>query len=701
MLKVAFMKFKKESFLTLSWLPLIVLLLGFLSGVGFWWLNQLNYHYEKFDSLIDDMYEIDRQVSLAHLWLDDPSNLETAQVRSLLDDATDSVNDVLKRLRSDNSLLHQHPKQHELLSGLYTIKELLAEMRSIVEELHHGANEKVLADIDRRIHMNFQVFSHAALRVEEIMKHDSSIHISASLSMFRTIFIGWVVFIVFLLVVLLWVESRRISIAQALFESEEKFRTMAESARDAIVLADSQGRISYCNHAAERMFGESLGEVVGREMCDILMPLAADKNEQGQCLSLWQRGLEGFIDTSVVEIQVSVGGESFPVEVSVAPINLDNQQQHIAILRDIRERKRAELALRENESFLRTLVNAMPDFVCFKDGNGRWLMANEFGLRLFGIENVDYQNKTDAELSCHNEFFKPAFLSCIQSDQVAWQVGKVSRSDEIIPRRVGDPYIFDVIKVPLFNDDQSRKGLLVIGRDITQRKKIEKALQDSEERLRHLSANLFVMQETERRRIANELHDELGQALVALKMQVRAIQRQLLDDRPKEGKECEEVCEYINQIIENVRRLSRDLSPVVLDDLGLGAAIKYMVDNFAGLHDIDGSVTIDEIDNLLGPNEERIVYRIVQEALTNIAKHAKARNVMVNIRKRNRWLYFLIRDDGCGFDPVVLARKESTRRGLGLTAMSERVRMLGGLFDIESKPGHGTSITMAVPIQGS
>ncbi|MDH3393455.1 MAG: PAS domain S-box protein, partial [Desulfobulbaceae bacterium] len=421
---------------------------------------------------------------------------------------------------------------------------------------------------------------------------------------------------------------------------------------------------------------------------------------QNRCAELLQCSVGDGKGATIGEIQIDAGEGAFPVEVSVAPINLDGQRRNIAILRDISERKDAEQALRDNESLLRTLINAMPDFVCFKDGDGRWLMANEFGLRLFGIENIDYRNQSDAELSEYNDFFRPAFLACIESDEESWQCGNVTRCDEMVPRMEGEPFTFDVIKVPLFHPDGSRKGLVVIGRDITARKNIEKALQDSEEQLRYLSASLFVVQETERRRIANELHDELGQALVALKMQVRAMQRHLGTDRSDESRECDEICDYVNEIIENVRRLSRDLSPVVLDDLGLGAALKHMVDGFSELHDIDGSIIIDEIGHLLSSGAERIVYRIVQEALTNIAKHANAKSVEVSVHKKGRDILFQIKDDGKGFDTEAVAQKKAVERGLGLTAMSERVRMLGGALDIESSPGHGTSIKFSVSVQG-
>ncbi|MDH3355660.1 MAG: PAS domain S-box protein, partial [Chromatiales bacterium] len=665
---------------------------------GFWWLNHLNVHHQHYDKIIDGMYEIDRQVSLSHLWFDDQANLETAQIRSLLEEAYLTADGLVTKLQQDKELLANHPQQLDLIVGMKEVREMLFEMKNFADELHLRADGKTFTEYKKQFDNSCHLFADAALRVEEIMKQDSSKHMRNSLYTFRLIFAGWILLVVFLLLVILKMEFKRKSIAQALADSEEKFRTMAESARDAIILADGNGRISYWNHAAEIMFGKLVNEVVGEKICDTILPATQDQYELDRCAALWQSDDDDCTDENVIEIMVNSGGKIFPVEVSVAPILLNDQSQNIAILRDITERKRSEQVVRDSESLLRTLVNAMPDFVCFKDSQGRWLMANEFGLKLFAIDNIDYQNKTDSELAENNDFYREAFLTCVESDKKAWLAGKESRYDEIIPRPVGDPLIYDIIKVPIFNDDNSRKGLLVIGRDITMRKTIEKALQDSEERLRHLSANLFVMQESERRRVANELHDELGQSLVALKMQVRSIQRHLATEHSEEVGECDAACEHINQIIENVRRLSRDLSPVVLDDLGLGAAIKHLVENFSKLHDIDGTLTMDDIGHHLTSSEERIVYRIVQEALTNIAKHAKARNVEIFIRKRNQWINFLIRDDGCGFDSEKVAKKKSVERGLGLTAMSERVRMLGGLFDINSQIGRGTSISMSVPV---
>ena len=151
---------------------------------------------------------------------------------------------------------------------------------------------------------------------------------------------------------------------------------------------------------------------------------------------------------------------------------------------DGREKTEQELVAREEQ--LRTLINAVPDIVCFKDAEGRWLEANEFDLQLFQLEGVDYRGKKDSELAAYSGFYRDAFLGCEDSDEIAWRKGCLSRSDEIIPRPDGSSKIFDVIKVPTFDQQGRRKGLIVVGRDITERKQIEQKLETDRNYLKAL-----------------------------------------------------------------------------------------------------------------------------------------------------------------------------------------------------------------------
>jgi PAS domain S-box-containing protein len=180
------------------------------------------------------------------------------------------------------------------------------------------------------------------------------------------------------------------------------------------------------------------------------------------------------------------------VDTAVTALRDSNGQLRatVGIIADITERKNAEQVLRENEQKMRTLINAVPDSICFKDGEGRWQEANESSLKLFELEDVRYRGKKDSELAEFSDFYRDAFLTCEETDEKAWAAGPVSRGDEVIPLPDGSSKVLDVIKVPLFHPDGSRKGLVVVGRDITEGKRAEEALQKQYELQRALLSSI-------------------------------------------------------------------------------------------------------------------------------------------------------------------------------------------------------------------
>ncbi|UCF91650.1 MAG: PAS domain-containing protein [Desulfobacterales bacterium] len=233
--------------------------------------------------------------------------------------------------------------------------------------------------------------------------------------------------------------------------------------------------------------------------------------------------------------------------------------------------------------------------------------------------------------------------------------------------------------------------------DNTKRKLAEQALQDSEKKLRSLSSHLLKAQERERRRISLELHDELGQALTVLKLQVRSIKKNLREDQWALQDDCDGALKYMDQIIENVRRLSHDLSPSILEDLGLDAALRLLIDDFAKHSNIRIGLDMTNIDNLFSREPQVVIYRIFQEALTNIEKHAQATQVSIAIQKDHDHVVFRLADDGRGFDMKPREMRCYTERALGLTAMNERARMLGGFLELSSSKGQGTQIVFGIP----
>lgn len=228
----------------------------------------------------------------------------------------------------------------------------------------------------------------------------------------------------------------------------------------------------------------------------------------------------------------------------------------------------------------------------------------------------------------------------------------------------------------------------------------KKTLDSAEKQLRYLSSQIIAAQEIERKRISRELHDELGQALSLIKFKLRFIRNNLLENQAEIKHECEETLEFIDQVIENVRRLSRDLSPTILDDLGLTAAIRWLINNLKSSHrDMHISSTITNIDHFFPHDSHINIYRIMQEALTNISEHAKSGNVSIQILRHNKYISFSIEDDGKGFDVKQALTKITIERGLGLASMAERVQMLGGVFNLSSEKNKGTRIQFQIPVK--
>jgi PAS domain S-box-containing protein len=355
-----------------------------------------------------------------------------------------------------------------------------------------------------------------------------------------------------------------------------------------------------------------------------------------------------------------------------------------------------EEALRESESSLSEAQRIA------HVGNWSWeVQTNELHwsdeiYRIFGLLTHQFNPTYDAFL----EFVHPDDRESLQE-----AVQKAFFEKE--------PYIFDHrIVLPdgmervvheqgevIFDDNGKPVRMVGTVQDITDLKRIENELRRSEAQLRQLSFQLMNAQEQERRRISRELHDELGQALSLIKLRVRYISKKLREDQEALNDECEDIRLYIDQVIENVRRLSRDLSPTILEDLGLTAALRWLIHAFMKNNEnINVKHDIMDIDNLFSQGAQINIYRIIQESITNIEKHAQANNVSVIIQRLQDQVSFVVEDDGKGYDKNEGFGDEVFEKGLGLKSLKERVWMLRGVFDISSNEGKGTRITINIPL---
>ncbi len=272
--------------------------------------------------------------------------------------------------------------------------------------------------------------------------------------------------------------NRAIEVSYPLLEA------LLATSPDRVIVYGTDGRFFFANASAAAFSGRAPGEMGGHTWRELGLPKTIGDPFEARLSSVIRERRE-----IRAEETLDLGnGEFQRLETILSPV-LDGNGHVVAVLnivRDISERRRVEQGIRETEERLRALINAMPDFVCFKDGAGRWLEMNNSGLEVFHLEGLPYQGKGEAELAELQPLFREAFSSCQQSDEATWQKGSISRMEELLPDPSGEPRRFDVFKIPLFEADGSRKGLVALGRDISKEQATAAALRKQEEQYRTL-----------------------------------------------------------------------------------------------------------------------------------------------------------------------------------------------------------------------
>ena len=223
-------------------------------------------------------------------------------------------------------------------------------------------------------------------------------------------------------------------------------------------------------------------------------------------------------------------------------------------------------------------------------------------------------------------------------------------------------------------------------------------LSEGEQRLRLISKGVLRVQEAERGRIARELHDGVGQSLTALKMQIELMEQSASTEDSALARRLAELKEIADRSLQDVRQISQLLRPQMLDDLGLVPTLRWLARSIRQRTGVEVDLRVDGIDDRLEADLETLVYRVAQEALTNVAKHARAKAARVEVRRDPGKLSMIVKDNGVGFDVAQVFGGQEHERGFGLHGMRDRVQLFGGCIEVRSSPANGTVIEIEIPL---
>lgn len=354
---------------------------------------------------------------------------------------------------------------------------------------------------------------------------------------------------------------------------------------------------------------------------------------------------------------------------------------------DITDRKAAEESLRSNEEKYRLLFNGSPlPMLAYDIENFKILDVNDAAIAQYGYTKSEFLEMSVHDLSPQEDldnFFKNSVELSAGLTQI--DVGRHQKKDKsVIDVEVNSHDI-------MFND---RKSRLVLVQDITEKLRTQRIILESSEQLRSLSARLQEIREEERMYMAHEIHDELGQRLTVLKMDISWLKKYLKDADTATKQKLDDTINLLDGTIKIVRKIATDLRPGILDDLGLIPALEWQSKDFENRSGIKVSFKANITELALKNELATGLFRIYQEALTNVGRHAEATQIDSTLEKKGEKIILSITDDGIGFDTATLG----TKKTLGITGMKERTKIFGGEYFIESSPGKGTRIRVCITV---
>jgi len=480
-----------------------------------------------------------------------------------------------------------------------------------------------------------------------------------------------------------------LAIVQDISERKEVERVLrltqfaVDHAADAVYWIKSDGSLAYVNDAACESLGCSREELSSLTISDF--DKAAPRDVWPD---LWATlKAAGYLKNTFLHTRKD--GREFPVEVAANFVEFEGEEYSVAFARDITDRNRVEEALRASEARLSKAFGLSPDAIMISTlANGRIVEVNESFTRLSGYSADEATGKTALELGLWGDDprVRDRWVQKLSSE------GSIREAEISFFDRWGGVLVCLVAAEVLDLDGQPH--LLTYATDITERKGAEEQVRRSREQLRQLAARVQSVREEERTAIAREIHDELGQALTGVKMDLSWLIARLPKNREPLLERGQALTELLDSTINTVRDLSARLRPSVLDDLGLAAAVEWQTQDLARRTGIDVHLEAEAATGDLDRDRATVLFRILQEALTNVVRHAEARRVTVTLKLEDEVAVLEVGDDGKGIGGDQLRSSQS----LGILGMRERAFAFGGSVDVEPVKDGGTLVTARVPL---
>lgn len=474
----------------------------------------------------------------------------------------------------------------------------------------------------------------------------------------------------------------------ALALSEARLRMIFETASEAILTIDDDQTIVMANAAAAQAFGYEPMQLIGSSL-DRLIPLRHRARHRREVAAFGQAAEARRPMGRTAEVHgVRSDGTEFPAEAAISHASLQGHHLYTVVVRDITRRRQAERELRDSELRQRRLLELLPDAVVIDTG-GRITYVNAEAQRLFGASAAALIGASPLA------FVEPGSQALARRHLAALQSGRYAqRGAELqILRFDGSQRTVESTTAAVV--DHGETSVVMVLRDVTELRRMETELARSHEDLQRLVASQHEVLETERRRIARELHDDLQQTLAAIKIDLAATVAQV-EARPGGMAALNSARTLADQAIESTRRIISDLRPQILDDLGLVPALQLLASQFEQRTAIACALDADEeaLEGLLSPQVSTALFRIVQEALNNAARYSRAKRVAIALSAQPPGLTLQVSDNGIGMPPA-----EQQRPGaVGLIGMHERARLLQGSLDVGPATPHGTVVRVSVPL---